>query len=104
MYQKIKQSIFLYTAMVVVIFSACSKKWDDHNAITDSAVANNLFQVISKTPNLTKFTNLLVKSGFDKVLANSKTFTVWAPNDQALQSLDPSIINDTAQLKLFVAN
>lgn len=86
------------------IINACSKKWDDHNEITDQAVANNLFENISKNAELSKFRDYLVTTGYDKVIATSKTFTVWAPTNAALATLDASIVADTAKLKLFVGN
>ncbi len=53
---------------------------DDHNAITDTAVDKDLFTRISENTNLSKFTELLTKTGYDKVIASSKTFTVFAPH------------------------
>jgi len=40
---------------------------------------------------LGKFSDMLVKTGYDKIISSSKTYTVWAPSDQALQALDPSM-------------
>jgi len=89
---------------ITIALSACTKKWDNHDQVTDAAINNNLYQNISKTANTATFSQLLVKTGYDKVLASSKTYTVWVPTDQALQSLDPSILSDTAKLRLFVTN
>jgi len=88
----------------VTIFTACHKDWAEHNDTTDDALKNNLYQAISKTATLGKFSDMLVKTGYDKILSSSKTYTVWAPSDQALQSLDPAISSDTAKLKQFVGN
>ena len=90
--------------VLVAAFSACTKKWDDNNQVTDKNLKNNLYQAISQTTGLAKFSELLVKSGYDKIISASKTYTVWAPNDQALQSLDPAVLSDTAKLKQFVGN
>ncbi len=102
----LKKRIQIFAGLVVsaLAFTTCNKKWDDHNAITDAAVANNLYQNISKTAGLSKFSQYLVATGYDKIIAGSKTYTVWAPNDAALASLDPAIVLDTAKLKLFVGN
>src|ERR1700733_6720592 len=99
----------IYAVPLVIFFSAivffgCSKKWDDHDKITDNAINTNLLTAIKNTTTLAKFTDLLVKSGYDKIISSSKTYTVWAPTDQALQTLDPAIVADTAKLKLFVGN
>ena len=89
---------------LLAVFSGCTKIWDDHNQLTDKNLGMNLYQAISQTAGLGKFSDMLVKSGYDKIIASSKTYTVWAPNDQALQSLDPAILNDTTKLKQFVGN
>jgi len=47
---------------------------------------------------------MLAKTGYDKIISSSKTYTVWVPTDQALQTLDPAVLNDTAKLRLFVSN
>jgi uncharacterized surface protein with fasciclin (FAS1) repeats len=85
------------------MLTGCTK-WEDHNAVTDAALTKDLFQQISENKELSKFTELLTKSGYDKVLASSKTFTVFAPTNAALAVLDASIISDTAKLNKFVGN
>jgi uncharacterized surface protein with fasciclin (FAS1) repeats len=99
----IKNKILLLTLFFIAGLGAC-KKWDEHISKVDPATNENLFQQIGKRTDLSLFTELLVKSGYDKVLANSKTYTVWAPDNGALQSLEPSISSDTAKLRLFITN
>jgi uncharacterized surface protein with fasciclin (FAS1) repeats len=99
-----KYGIVMLVLLTVGYLIACNKKWEEHNEITDPAIANNLYQVISKNSSLTKFSELLVKSGYDKIIATSKTYTVWAPTDQALAGLDASILTDSAKLRAFVGN
>jgi len=99
-----KYGILLLVFLAAGYFIACNKKWEEHNEITDVAIANNLYQAISKNVSLSKFSELLVKSGYDKIIATSKTYTVWAPSDQALATLDATIVNDSAKLRAFVGN
>lgn len=99
-----RYSVLIVLFIAAAYFVACNKNWDEHNAVTDPAIANNLYQAISKNASLAKFSDLLVKSGYDKIIASSKTYTVWAPTDQALATLDASIISDTAKLRAFVGN
>lgn len=96
--------ILLIAITAVLTFGGCKKDWDGHNAITDAQLNANLFEVIQANSKLSKFTELLVKSGYDKVLASSKNFTVFAPTNDALGALDPAIVSDTAKLNPFVAN
>ncbi len=95
--------------VLIVLFAGFSmvtgcNKWDDHNAVTDTAVTQNLFEQISANTALSKFSELLTKSGYDKVIGSSKTFTVFAPTNTALAGLDASIVNDTARLRKFVGS
>ncbi len=96
--------IILLVLLAGIAFSSCKDQWEEHTGITDPALAENLLQEINKNPDLSKFSEYLVKTGYDKVIASSKTFTIWAPTNAALQNVDQSIISDTAKLKQFVGN
>ncbi len=85
------------------VLSSCKDQWEDHNEVLNPDITINLFEKISGNTDLSTFSNYLVKTGFDKVIASSKTYTVWAPNNAALQNLDQDIVSDTAKLKEFVA-
>ena len=99
-----KLSLLMFLVVITTILAACSKKWNEHDQITDPAISNNLFQAISKNTSLSLFSKLLVKSGYDKIISSSKSYTVWVPTNQALATLDSSIINDSIKLKAFVGN
>lgn len=86
-----------------LLLSGC-KKWDEHNALTDANAGKDLFQRIRENAELSKFAELLVKSGYDKTIASSQTYTVFAPTNAALATLDPTVVADDAKLRLFVAN
>jgi len=101
---KSKNKLLLIALTALLTFGGCKKDWDGHNAITDEQLSMNLFEKIQANSKLTKFTELLVKSGYDKVLASSKNFTVFAPTNDALAGLDPAIVSDTAKLNPFIAN
>ncbi|MEI6949731.1 fasciclin domain-containing protein [Paraflavisolibacter sp. H34] len=104
MFQRNKKSLWLLAAAFAGVLYGCTKKWEDHNALTDEALKGNLAEAIGQTPGLAKFSELLVKSGYDKIIRSSKTFTVWAPSDSALQSLDAALLHDSAKLAQFVGN
>lgn len=92
--------------MIVLISGmySCTRKWDLHNEITDPVIKDNLFEQLSKNTEVSEFGKLLVKSGYDKILESSKSFTVFAPNNAAIANMDPEIITDTARLNNFIAN
>jgi len=94
--------LFLLLSIVATL-SAC-KKWEDHTAVTNPDLNQNLLQAISSSSDLSTFRQYISKTGLDSLLQASKTFTVWAPTNNALQNLDPAIVNDVVKLKSFVLN
>src|SRR5688572_4687940 len=101
-----RNNIILLLLLAVVLggLTAGCKKWDDHNALSDPDAGQDLFQRIQSMPELSTFAELLTKTGYNQLIASSKNYTVFAPVNEALASLDPSVLNDTAKLRLFVGN
>lgn len=95
--------ILLAVTLGSTALSGC-EKWDEHNTVNDASLTKDLMAQISADGSLSKFAELLTKSGYDKVLSSSRTFTVFAPTNDALASLDAAIVNDTAKLNRFIAN
>lgn len=84
-------------------FSAC-KKWDDHTVLTNQDLSQNLLQTVSSNSSLSKFRGYIAQAGLDTLLESSRSFTIWAPNDNALQTIDPAIVSDPIKLKAFLLN
>ena len=95
-------NLLLWLACIGILFSACDKKWDEHNAVADPLAGETLLEEVAKNPDLSKFSEYLSKTGYDKLLASSNTFTVWAPTNAALQAVDPALIDTDEDLKMFV--
>ena len=76
-------SIVLASLFVGAFTIGCSD-WDDHydgDASSIGTAASNLWENISSNSDLSQFSALLQKAGYDKVLAQSQSYTVWAPKD-----------------------
>jgi uncharacterized surface protein with fasciclin (FAS1) repeats len=93
-----------YLIALIVLFSACQDNWEEHNKLNQDVAEGNLMQIISGHPNLSKFAGYLIQTGWDKELSSSKSFTVWAPTDEAMAQVEQSILNDSAKLNQFVSN
>lgn len=93
----------LCTFFFTLCFAGC-KKWDDHTKLASQDLGKNLLEEISQRSNLSKFVEYLKKSGLDKELASSKTYTVFAPVNDALQNIDPAVAADSARLRVFIGN
>jgi hypothetical protein len=94
----------LSAALLSLAIYGCNDKWDEHVAVTDEIVNDNLFEQLSANNEVSEFNKLLVKTGYDKIISASKTYTVFAPNNDIIATLSPSLIDDTTRLKAFVAN
>lgn len=80
------------------------KKWEDQLDVTHPQVNLTLMEQITKDPNLSKFKEMLNRTGLDQDLASSKNYTVFAPSNTALASIDPAITGDMNKLIKFVGN
>lgn len=92
--------------LIAAVFSSCKNQWQD--TIGDPALNTTLLTQINQNSNLSKFSQYLVKTGYDKVISSSKTYTIWAPNNAAFANADQTalnaIVNDTTKLKQFIGN
>ncbi len=98
-----KTGFFLTLLLTGLLLSACeSEVWNDHYSINNEQVSElTLWETIQQQPSLSKFKAALEKTGYDKVLNASQMYTVWAPEDAALASLD---LNDAGLTKEFIEN
>ncbi|MFD3002015.1 fasciclin domain-containing protein [Pontibacter toksunensis] len=96
--------LIILTAFVLTALAACEDRWEEHNALKDAVLKENLMQPIKANPNLSRFAELLEKTGYDELLSSSRLFTVWAPTNEALANLDPAIVEDTDKLKQLIGN
>lgn len=103
MNRNISIAILIITVVLGSAMTGCNK-WKDHNGLSDPASGIDLFQQIQSTPELSRFAELLTMTGYDKLIAGSQNYTVFAPVNEALASLDPAVVNDSAKLRLFVGN
>ena len=95
---------FFLLFLSAIIISGCEKEWDKRTDVADQNLNIDLLGQIQSEGNLSTFASYLAKTGYDKVLASSKTFTVWAPTNESLQNIDPALVADTALLRKFVEN
>ena len=84
--------------------SGCKKSIDDQTAVTDPSLKKNLLELISDNANLSSFAGFLKQTGYADVIASSRTYTVFAPTNTELASLDAAIKNDPVKLKQFIGN
>jgi uncharacterized surface protein with fasciclin (FAS1) repeats len=95
---------YLVLNLLVVFAFSCKDEWNDHIRLNMDVSDKTIVQILENNPQLSEFLLYLEKSGLDKELSSSKLFTLWVPDNDAMASVDPSILNDSVKLRLFVSN
>ncbi|PXY41144.1 hypothetical protein DMB65_09320 [Flavobacterium cheongpyeongense] len=99
----LKYKKLLFVILILGLVS-CSSPWDDKGDNGDANLNETLNEAISSTPETTEFGKLLTQTGYDKILAGSKTYTVFVPTNEALKAVSTTILNNPEALKKFVEN
>ena len=89
-----RNKIFTLTQVLLltILFTACTEDtWNRHyQADPVLASGKNLWTTIESTPEVSIFAGLLKIYGYDKILSQSQAYTVFAPDNDALATLDTS--------------
>lgn len=74
---------------------ACSDTWDEHyNSSTTGMQEGSLWQAIKQDGNLSNFASVVEACGYDKSLASSQVFTVFAPTNNKFSAADAQALID----------
>ncbi|MBN2518901.1 MAG: fasciclin domain-containing protein [Bacteroidales bacterium] len=92
----------LITCLIFFFINSCKKTWDEHYSLNDKALNNNLLQAIENNDNLSTFYDFLVQTGYHNELQSSKSYLVWAPDNDAFLNIDHSITADSVKLKHLI--
>jgi len=103
-HKKLKLLLLALLCIPVILISSCKDQWEEHNAVINPENNLSLTDKIKQQPELSSFAGLLVRTGYDKILASSKTFTVWAPTNEALSKMGEQLLKEDSVAKQFVAN
>lgn len=96
---------YTYSLLLIIgcaLFSC--EKWEDRVTLTNESLGRNLLEQIGTQSDLSKFQELLVKSGYDKLISASQNYTVFAPTNKALEGFDVASLKDSTAIKAFVGN
>lgn len=70
--------------MAAWAFTACTDVWEDHYLPNPELNSNEtLWDLINNDPQLTNFVSFLEATGYDTLLQKNRSYTVWAPVNDA---------------------
>lgn len=79
---------YLMLLSLLVNFS-CTDIWKEHYDVESFDLADNsISEIVQDDSQLSIFYNMLLITGYDKILNSSQAFTVWAPTNNALAEID----------------
>lgn len=96
---KIKQKGFaIFTIMLIAVLGvSCTDQWENHyDAKSSGKIDMSLYEYLKSQENLSVFTKMVNVVGYDTILSKPQSFTVWAPDNSALEEFLPLL----AQIEL----
>lgn len=81
-------------ALATLAMAGCSDTWNDHYdaPLSGNAIDATLWEVISNNEQLSNFAKVVAATGYDKSLASTQVFTVFAPTNDALSEEEADAI------------
>jgi uncharacterized surface protein with fasciclin (FAS1) repeats len=87
---------------LMVLISCQQQAWYEHYEDSGKAGSEKtMMEYIESEPQLDLFLQMLQVSAYDTLLSVSQTYTVWAPKNEALTSVD---LSDTTTVTEIVSN
>jgi uncharacterized surface protein with fasciclin (FAS1) repeats len=87
-----------FSFLVIFVLTACNP-WNDLDDLRNENSNSTLFELCQTRPELSVFTTILQKTGYDELLQNEPSLTVFAPNNDALTGIE---LDDTVSLKMWI--
>lgn len=95
-----KKSCILIVASAALVLSGCDA-WDDVDQFDRGDRSKTLSELVAAEPDLSTFAKVLRITGYADVLGEDQSYTVFAPGNSALASID---LTDTTALRALVQN
>lgn len=98
---------FIYCSLIIVtiaLIAGCGDTWDDHIKVEDSSTTKNIIETLEGMPETKTFLDAIKSTGLDKELESTQIYTVWAPDNSAMASVDSEILDSPDSLKQFISN
>jgi len=92
-------SIFTFLSLIVT-FVSCDDKWNNHYN-EENKSDQTIIEYLKSNSDLTKFVDILQKTGYADTLTTMRAFTVFAPPNESLQNID---MTNMDMLKKIVGN
>lgn len=90
----------LTIGLLASIFVACNP-WDEHVKVNDPNLDASVIDVLKQQADLSTFVQVLERTGYDTVLINAQSYTIFAPTNAAWTGID---LENIGLLRGYVKN
>lgn len=94
----------LILIFVLLFAFACENPWDEHVKVNENVLQESIGDYLSANNDFSSFVSLLESTGMNELLSSSVIYTVWAPNNAAMEAVDANLLDTDEKKKLFVQN
>ena len=77
----------LTIGLLASLFAACNP-WDEHVKVNNSNLDASVIDVLKQQADLSTFVQVLEKTGYDSVIINAQSYTIFAPTNGAWTGID----------------
>lgn len=80
-----KNTLALLAAIAtLMVAGACRDEWSGHYGLNGYTATGNIMQILESNSELSSFCQAVKAGGLDTLLSTDQTFTVWAPDNNAM--------------------
>lgn len=95
----LKATVAVLCVCSLLLVACENKAWTDYYDNNQVEVpTSSMMDYLQSQPDLTTFCELLKIAGYDEFLSGSLSFTVWAPNNEALKDIDKTDVQSVTEL------
>ncbi|MCF8227225.1 MAG: fasciclin domain-containing protein [Bacteroidales bacterium] len=94
--------IFVFPYMF--FYQGCNKEWDKHyRSVDTTTVKEKILEEMEAIPDISQFTDAVKQVGdLGDLLEQNRLYTVFAPNNEAFDQIDPAILSDDTLFKRLI--
>jgi predicted small secreted protein len=82
-----RSKISILFIAIILTAIGCTKNWDDHYNTQPETINTNVWEAIKSRSELSRFVELMVKYKYDTLFQGDDTYTIFAPDNAAIEKL-----------------
>lgn len=90
-------------AVLIVTVMGCTKNWDVHYLTQPKTINSNVWDAVKGNSDLSRFVALMEKYKYDTLFKSNDTYTLFVPNNTAMDNMVQSQVSDTTILNYHIS-